>query len=46
MIKDGEIKSRHIVHVLQRILEDEIVHLNILNTLFKKYFGNRNEKEF
>ncbi|MDF2889896.1 MAG: bacterioferritin [Clostridia bacterium] len=38
----SEIKDKHVVHVLQRILEDEIVHLNILNALFKKYFDNKN----
>lgn len=38
----SEIQDRHIVEVLQRILEDEIVHVNIFESLYTKYYGNKN----
>lgn len=37
----SEIDDKHVVKVLQRILEDEIVHLDILKSLYKKYYGDR-----
>jgi bacterioferritin len=37
----SEIKDKHIRKILHRILEDEIVHLNILVSLYNKYFGNK-----
>lgn len=35
----SEIKDRDVVKVLQRILEDEIMHLNIFTDLYKNKYG-------
>ncbi|OGO78560.1 MAG: hypothetical protein A2Y23_13295 [Clostridiales bacterium GWB2_37_7] len=35
----SEIKDKHVITALQRILDDEIVHLNILMALYRKYFN-------
>lgn len=35
----SEIKDRNITKILSRILEDEIMHLEILTGLYKKYYG-------
>jgi bacterioferritin len=36
----SEIEDKHVVKVLRRILEDEIVHFNILTELYNKYYAN------
>lgn len=37
----SEIEDKNIVKVLKRIIEDELVHLNILTTLYKKYYTDK-----
>lgn len=37
----SEIEDKHVVMVLIRILEDELVHFDILTTLHKKYYTNK-----
>ncbi len=35
----SEIKDKSVVKVLHRILADEVIHLEILTDLYKKYYG-------
>lgn len=37
----SEIEDKHVVKLLRRILEDEIIHFNILTALHKKYYPNK-----